>query len=123
MEQPRSERLINDVASRPSKPVNLTAAAEPIPWDEACKVIGVSGPSEAAALDIRGLTQAENGRQNDGSREIVYVVIAGFGVLHCDDIDIECTSGDVLFIPRGCAHHFERLDGEIKMWRISPETP
>jgi hypothetical protein len=27
--------------------------------------------------------------------------------------------GDVLFVPRGFEHQFERLDGEISVWRIS----
>ncbi|TPM89492.1 hypothetical protein FJ966_29225 [Mesorhizobium sp. B2-1-5] len=109
-----------DMPSRPSKPINLTAAAEPMPWSEACKTIGVTGPSELVALDVRGLTHADNGRLNDGSRETVYVVVAGFGVLRCDDAAMECTAGDVIFVPRGCPHRFERLDGEIKIWTISP---
>jgi mannose-6-phosphate isomerase-like protein (cupin superfamily) len=117
------KRPIDGMAPRPSKPVNLTAAAEPMPWAEACRAIGVSGPHDAVALEVRGLTHAENGRQNDGASETVYVVIAGFGVLRCDDVDMECTGGDVLFVPRGCSHRFERLDGEIKIWRISPVTP
>jgi mannose-6-phosphate isomerase-like protein (cupin superfamily) len=113
----------NDGATRPLKPVNLTAAAEPMPWAEACKLVGVSGLSNAAALEVRGLTQTENGHQNDGSRENVYIVIAGFGLLRCEDVDMQCTVGDVLFVPKGCPHRFERLDGEIKIWRISPIGP
>jgi mannose-6-phosphate isomerase-like protein (cupin superfamily) len=89
-------------------------------WEEACKLIGVSGPNDAAALEVRGLTHAETRRQNDGSREVVYIVTAGFGVLRCEDVDTECTAGDVLFLPRGCPHRFEGFDGEIKIWRISP---
>jgi mannose-6-phosphate isomerase-like protein (cupin superfamily) len=109
--------------SRPSKPINLTAAAEPLPWAEACKIVGVSGPGKTAALEVRGLTHAENGVQHDGSREAVYVVIAGFGILRCDSMDMEFTIGDVLFVPEGCPHRFEGLDGEIKIWRISPISP
>jgi mannose-6-phosphate isomerase-like protein (cupin superfamily) len=112
-----------NMEARPSKPINLTAAAEPMQWAEACKLISVSGPSEVAALEVRGLTNAEKGRQNDGSREALYIVTAGFGVLRCDDVDMECTAGDLLFVPRGCPHRFERLDGEIKIWRISPGSP
>jgi mannose-6-phosphate isomerase-like protein (cupin superfamily) len=108
---------------RPSKPVNLTAAAERMTWSEACNLIDVSGPSDTVALEIRGLSHAENGQQNDGSRELVYVVIAGFGVLRCDGVEMTCTAGDVVFVPRECPHHFERLDGEIKIWRISPTSP
>jgi mannose-6-phosphate isomerase-like protein (cupin superfamily) len=117
------EQPLHGIEPRPTKPINLTAAAEPMPWTEACKIIGVSGPGEAVALEVRGLTHAEKGRQNDGSREVIYVVTAGFGMLRCDGVEMECTGGDVLFVPRGCPHHFERLDGEIKVWRISPIGP
>jgi mannose-6-phosphate isomerase-like protein (cupin superfamily) len=123
MDASSGRRPIDGMASRPSKPVNLTAAAEPMPWAEACKIIGVSGPGEAVALGVRGLTDAENSQQSDGSHETVYIIIAGFGVLRCNDVDMECTGGDVLFVPKGCPHRFERLDGEIKIWRISPVAP
>lgn len=112
-----------DIAQPPSRPVNLTAAAESMPWDKACKLIGVTGTNAANALDIRGVDHAEQGCLNDGSHETIYVVISGFGVLHSDGSNMECTAGDVLFVPRGCAHRFERLDGDIKIWRISAAAP
>ena len=123
MSSSSSGQQIGNRALRPSKPVNLTAASEPMPWEQACKVIGVTGPSEAIALDIHGVSHAENGRFNEGAREMVYVVISGFGVLRSEDVDMECTAGDVLFVPRGCPHRFERLDGDIRIWSISPVTP
>ncbi|HEX3881387.1 MAG TPA: hypothetical protein VHW66_01890 [Stellaceae bacterium] len=122
MDSSSGKRPVDQMATGPSRPVNLTAAAEPMSWAEACKVVGVSAPGEAVGLEVRGLTHAENGRQNDGLREAVYVVVSGFGVLRCGDVDLECTVGDVLFVPKGCRHRFERLDGEIKIWSISPAT-
>ena len=123
MDASGNARQFADGKPRPSKPVNLTAASESMSWEQACKCIGVSGPSDAPALEIHGLTQAENGRVNDGAHETVYVVVSGFGVLCCADMDIECTAGDVLYVPRGCLHRFERLDGDIRIWSISPVTP
>jgi mannose-6-phosphate isomerase-like protein (cupin superfamily) len=111
------------VDKRPSRPRNLTAAAEPLSWAQACRAIGVRGAEDPRSLDVHGLTDAENGQQNDGSHEFVYVVVAGFGVLHFADEQMECTGGDVLFVPRGCPHRFERLDGEIRIWRISSGPP
>ncbi|MGI4959519.1 MAG: hypothetical protein ACRYGI_18215 [Janthinobacterium lividum] len=32
---------------------------------------------------------------------------------------MDCTKDDVLFVPRGHPHYFERLDGNIRLWRIS----
>jgi mannose-6-phosphate isomerase-like protein (cupin superfamily) len=118
-----SEQQVRSRALRPSKPINLTAAVEPMSWEQARNVIGITGPSETIALDVRGLTCTENGRSNEGLCETVYVVISGFGVLRSEDVDMECTAGDVLFVPRGCPHRFERLDGDIRIWRISPVTP
>jgi mannose-6-phosphate isomerase-like protein (cupin superfamily) len=111
------------MANRPSRPYNLTAASEPMSWEQACKSIGVTGPSKALALDVHGVSHAEDGRLNDGSRETVYVVISGFGVLRSGDTELECTAGDVLFVPQGCPHRFERLDGDIRIWSISPVAP
>jgi mannose-6-phosphate isomerase-like protein (cupin superfamily) len=108
-----------EFAARPLKPVNLTASAEALPWAEACKTICVSGSSEKTTLDVCGLTFEDSGQHNDGMRETVYVVTAGFGALRWDEEDIECTAGDLLFVPRGCPHHFERSDARIQIWRIS----
>jgi mannose-6-phosphate isomerase-like protein (cupin superfamily) len=106
--------------SPPTKPLNLTAATEPMSWSDAAEFIGVSGSSLGVALEFRSQTREEDGRVNDGSQETVYVVIAGFGVLRCGGVDMECTGGDVLFVPKGCPHSFQRLDGDMKLWRISP---
>jgi mannose-6-phosphate isomerase-like protein (cupin superfamily) len=94
-----------------------------MPWKQTCKIIGVTGPSDAIALDVNGVDHAENGRLNDGSHETVYVVISGFGVLCSEDVELECTAGDVLFVPRGFPHRFDRLDGDIRIWSISPVLP
>ena len=45
--------------------------------------------------------------------------MAIYGVFRCGDNTVECTGGDVLFAPRGTERRFERLDGEIRIWRIS----
>jgi mannose-6-phosphate isomerase-like protein (cupin superfamily) len=108
------------MAHRPTRPVNLTADSEPMSWEEACKIINVTGPSEAISLDVHGVSHVAIGCLNDGLCETVYVVISGFGVLRSGDVALECTAGDVLFVPRGCPHCFERLDGDIRIWSISP---
>jgi mannose-6-phosphate isomerase-like protein (cupin superfamily) len=106
-------------SARPTQPVNLTAAAEPISWEQATRAIRIGGASEAAALDVQALSQSENGCRHDGCREVVYVVVAGFGVLRCEDSELEFTGGDVLFVPKGCPHHFDQLDRTVRIWRIS----
>ena len=100
-------------------PINLTAAAERLPWSEVGQVLCVRGASEGSALEICGLDRVGDGHANDGLADTVYVIVSGFGVLHWGDTALECTAGDVLFVPGGQVHRFERLDGEIRIWRIS----
>lgn len=120
MVTPNIEHATGDISSRPKYPVNLTAATETMSWELARKVIGLTGPSEKMALEVRCMSHAESDHVNNGQDETVYVVISGYGVLRSDDSEMQCTAGDVLFVPRGCSHHFERLDGDIRIWRISP---
>jgi mannose-6-phosphate isomerase-like protein (cupin superfamily) len=100
-------------------PINLTAAAEPMPWAEAQEVVRVLARSKGLTLEIRGLDDAKVGHPGTGLSDNVYVIISGYGVLRCRNTAMECTAGDVLFVPKGHEHRFERLDGEIRIWRIS----
>jgi mannose-6-phosphate isomerase-like protein (cupin superfamily) len=99
-------------------PVNLTEAAAGMSWTEACETLRVCHRSQAACVSIQPLGDGEDGRPNDGAFDMIYVVVSGFGVLRCEQKEMECTAGDVLFIPRGHPHRFERMDGEIRIWRI-----
>ena len=100
-------------------PINLTAAAERLPWPEVGRALCVRGAPGGSALEICGLDRAGDGHANDGLADTVYVIASGYGVLRWGDVVLECTAGDVLFVPGGRAHCFERLDGEIRIWRIS----
>ncbi|WP_458097557.1 hypothetical protein [Roseomonas sp. WA12] len=50
-------------------------------------------------------------------------MIIGYGLLHCAETTLEFTTGDVLFLARGRPHRIERLNGEIRPWRIAPDAP
>ncbi|WP_043342396.1 cupin domain-containing protein [Belnapia moabensis] len=100
-------------------PINLTAATERLPWSEVGQALCVHGASEGSVLEICGLDRAGGGHANDGLTDTVYVVASGYGALRWGDTALECTAGDVLFVPNGRPHCFERLHGEIKIWRIS----
>jgi mannose-6-phosphate isomerase-like protein (cupin superfamily) len=103
-------------------PINLTATAETMSWPEVQEAVRVFARSIGYILEIRALDDVEAGHQATGMTDTVYVVIAGYGVLHNGDTATECTAGDVLFVPRGHEHWFERLDGAIRIWRISLEA-
>jgi mannose-6-phosphate isomerase-like protein (cupin superfamily) len=100
-------------------PINLTATAEPMPWSEAQQAIRVSARRNGLVLEIRGLDDTKAAHPSAGFSDNVYVIISGYGVLHCGDTVTDCTAGDVLFVPRGRTHYFQRLDGKIRIWRIS----
>jgi mannose-6-phosphate isomerase-like protein (cupin superfamily) len=114
---PHQERPVLSVAS--STPINLTEAADRVPWPDVEQALSLSAHCAGAVLEIRGLDHAEQGHRNDGHAHTVYVIVSGYGMLRQGGKVLECTGGDVLFIPSGCPHHFERLDGPIRIWRIS----
>jgi mannose-6-phosphate isomerase-like protein (cupin superfamily) len=90
-----------------------------MPWSEVGRALRISAHRAGAVLEILGLNQDGQGHPNDGRSDTVYVIVSGYGLLRHGEQALECTGGDVLFLPRGHPHHFERLDGEIRIWRIS----
>jgi mannose-6-phosphate isomerase-like protein (cupin superfamily) len=87
-------------------------------WRDICETVRVCHRSQSAGLTIQPINGGDNGRPNDSASDTIYFVISGYGILRCEDKEMECTAGDVLFIPRGYPHRFARLDGEIRIWRI-----
>ncbi|MCI0755055.1 AraC family ligand binding domain-containing protein [Teichococcus vastitatis] len=100
-------------------PINLTEMADRTPCPDVEQALRLSAHCAGAVLEIGGPDHAEHGHRNDGHAHTVYVIISGYGLLHCAEGVMECTGGDVVFMPRGCPHHFERLDSPIRIWRIS----
>jgi mannose-6-phosphate isomerase-like protein (cupin superfamily) len=100
-------------------PLNPAEAAGRMPWSEVNKALGIRARIDGATLEIQGLEHDEGGHPNTGQADTVYVIVSGYGTLRYGDMSLECTEGDVLFTPRGCSHHFERMDGEMRIWRIS----
>ena len=106
-----------------SAPVNLTAAADRLPWAEAERRLRLRALSGEASLEISALGLDGETGPDPGLSDIVYVVIAGYGLLHCAETTLEFTIGDVLFLPRGRPHRIERQDAEVRLWRIALGPP
>ena len=102
-----------------TKPVNLTEVAGPRPWSEVAQNLRIHARCGGAMLQIQALDHAEHGHRNDSHAHTVYVIVSGYGLLRCRDTGLECTEGDVLFVPADCPHRFERMDGDLRVWRIS----
>jgi mannose-6-phosphate isomerase-like protein (cupin superfamily) len=107
------------MSAAPPTPINLTEAADRMPWSEVERGLRICARTEGMVLQIQALGHAEHGHRNDGRAETIYIIVSGYGLLRCDVAAFECTAGDVLFMPSGAPHHFERLDGEIRFWRIT----
>jgi mannose-6-phosphate isomerase-like protein (cupin superfamily) len=107
------------VTPRQRGPVNLTAAAERMPWTQAQQTVRVLARADGLALEIRAVDGTEEQPRSPSLGDDIYVVISGYGALRCGEEVVECTAGDVVLAPSAVAHRFERLDGELKVWRIS----
>jgi mannose-6-phosphate isomerase-like protein (cupin superfamily) len=99
-------------------PVNLTVAAERMSWAEVRQSLRIRASLGSHVLQIHGLAHAEDGHPSSGVSDTVYVIVSGFGMLRWGITVLECTAGDVLFVPQGYPHRFERLDGATRIWRI-----
>lgn len=102
-----------------AKPINLTEAAGQMSWSDVERFLYVGAGTDGMALEIRALDCTTDGHSNDGLVDTVYVIVSGYGLLKYDKKSMECTEHDVLFVPSGHPHRFERLDGEIRIWRIA----
>jgi hypothetical protein len=100
-------------------PLNLTAVADRMPWPEVDHAFRICAQVAGALLEICGLGHVEGDSSGEGLSDVLYVIASGYGVLRSGDVVTEFTAGDLLFVPRGCAHQIERLDGEIRLWRIT----
>jgi mannose-6-phosphate isomerase-like protein (cupin superfamily) len=57
-------------------------------------------------------------RQKPHDRDEIYMIISGKGVLNCDNKQTECKPGDVLYVPAGREHKFERFTNDFCSWAI-----
>ena len=100
-------------------PINLTGIAAGMSWKDACDTLRVCHRSPSAGVSIQPLDDGANEQPSESTSDTIYVVISGYGILRYEDNDIECTAGDVLFVPRWpstsvCAHG----RGRSRIWRI-----
>lgn len=110
------------LSGNPRHPVNLTAAVE------LGRLIG--GPGSAKVHSSENLTFTIHDAASlatvaeRAETDILYVIIAGYGVLRCTDGEyIEFTAGDVMFVPAGALHCFEQVAPKFKIWRIEVGHP
>lgn len=106
--------------SGPRKPVNLTEAAERAGWFAAKRSTQALSPQDSPLFRIDAVNVTEDGHGGDGLRDEICIIVCGYGALYYRDEVLQCTEGDLLFIPAGAPHRFEHLDGDFRIWRLSP---
>lgn len=51
-------------------------------------------------------------------RDIIYIVLSGYGVLGSGSEELELTNGDVLFVAAGTEPRFPQLSRKFKAWKL-----
>jgi len=78
--------------------------------------------SEFAEVFSHGTLQVElyqpilKDKQQQHSRDEVYVVVAGSGVFYFDGELKSYSKGDVIFVPAGIEHRFETFSDDFMTW-------
>jgi mannose-6-phosphate isomerase-like protein (cupin superfamily) len=106
------------LSSAPQEPINMTATVEKMTRSGLQDAFRARACSDGQALEIRFLQRADDGHPNAGLVDHVYVIISGYGQLSCGETILEFTAGDVLLVPKGHPHRFQRLDGDISIWQM-----
>ncbi len=57
-------------------------------------------------------------RQKPHDKDEIYIVISGYGTLNCNNKRTECRQGDILFVPAGMEHWFEKFSKDFCTWAV-----
>jgi mannose-6-phosphate isomerase-like protein (cupin superfamily) len=71
------------------------------------------GTFEAGLYAPRGVDE-----QTPHTRDEAYVVVKGSGQFVCGDTRTAFGPGELLFVPAGMTHRFERFTGDLTVWVI-----
>lgn len=56
--------------------------------------------------------------QKPHAQDEIYVIASGKSSFMCGEEYYDCEKGDVLFVPAGMEHHFERFSDDFATWVI-----
>lgn len=57
-------------------------------------------------------------KQTPHSQDEIYIVNRGNAVFVHNDESAKCAAGDLLFVPAGGRHHFERMSDDFETWVV-----
>lgn|SRR5574343_611630 len=70
------------------------------------------------SLTVEYYAPVEVDYQTPHKQDEIYVIASGKGILERNGEYQECKAGDVLFVPAGMEHHFERFSSDFATWVI-----
>lgn len=95
-----------------------------VPPAEILAALPATGGFRSASVfdrgDLRVELYAPRGRedQTPHDRDELYVVIAGSGRFRCAGTRVGFAPGDLLFVPAGMEHRFERFSDDFAAWVV-----
>ena len=75
-------------------------------------------PFEHGSLGIELYAPHVRDDQTPHSRDELYVVVRGAGQFQCGGRRIAFEPGDLLLVPAGVEHRFERFDDDFLVWAV-----
>jgi mannose-6-phosphate isomerase-like protein (cupin superfamily) len=73
---------------------------------------------EHGTLEVGVYAPRGEDQQSPHTRDELYVVVHGHGLFRRGDVVVPFGPGDVLFVPAGEAHRFERFSDDFAAWVI-----
>ncbi|MGE4063670.1 MAG: cupin domain-containing protein [Rhodospirillaceae bacterium] len=67
-------------------------------------------------LEVELFQPVDADHQSPHDRDEVYVVVSGTGEFVCGPERVSFAGGDVLFVPAGTIHRFEKFSDDLSVW-------
>ncbi len=69
-------------------------------------------------MSVEYFAPAKADTQTPHQQDELYVIARGYGHFNRNGEILECKAGDVLFVPAGMEHHFERFSDDFATWVV-----
>ena len=69
-------------------------------------------------MSIEYFTPQKNDTQKPHKQDEIYVIASGSGTFYGNGEIVKFNKGDVIFVPKGMEHHFEKFTDDFATWVI-----
>ena len=70
------------------------------------------------SMTVEYYAPVEVDKQMPHKQDELYVIASGSGIFYRDGVRTDCRAGDVLFVPAGMDHRFEKFSADFATWVI-----